>query len=165
MSPTRHRPCRRHGTVLAPQMPCRCRVGKTLCRHAGAVSLTMGAVHHAVSCRPCLSSAQSTNSGLLDTSFAMSCALGLLRTEREVYFRGSTGQFPPICFRNKKKIRSEFHVTYCSDSSESESLFLPPPPQWWCTLPPTLARFIPPAGGGIYTSLNVRACRLPRGVL
>ena len=86
MLPTRHRPCRRHGTVSAPQMPCRCRVGMTICRHVGAVSLTMGAVHHALSCRPCLSSAQSTDSGLLDTSFAMSCALGLLRTKREVYF-------------------------------------------------------------------------------
>ncbi len=42
--------------------------------------------------------------------------------------RGCTGQFPPICFRNPQKIRSEFHVTYCSDSRVSESLFLPPPP-------------------------------------
>ena len=86
MSPTRHRPCRRHGTVSAPQMPCRCRVGMTICRHVGAVLSTMGAVHHALSRRPCLSSARSTDSGLLDTSFVMSCALGLLRTEREVYF-------------------------------------------------------------------------------
>ena len=58
----------------------------TICQHVGAMLLTMGAIHHALSCRPCLSSAQSTDSGLLDTSFAMSCALGLLRTEREVYF-------------------------------------------------------------------------------
>ncbi len=73
-------------SVSAPQMPCRCRVDMMICRHVGAVSLTMGAIHHALSRRPCLSSAQSTNLGLLDTSFAMSCALGLLRTEREVYF-------------------------------------------------------------------------------
>ncbi len=46
----------------------------------------MGAVHHALSRHPCLSSARSTDLGLLDTSFAMSCALGLLRTKREVYF-------------------------------------------------------------------------------
>jgi hypothetical protein len=58
----------------------------TICRHVGAVSSTMGAVHHALSRHLCLSSALSTDLGLLDTSFAMSCALGLLRTEREVYF-------------------------------------------------------------------------------
>ena len=46
----------------------------------------MGTVHHALSRRPCLSSARSTDSGLLDTSFAMSSALGSLRTEQEVYF-------------------------------------------------------------------------------
>jgi hypothetical protein len=83
--------CRRHvantkQTMSASQMPCQCRVGMTICRHVGAMLLTMGTVHHALSCRLCFSSAQSTNSGLLDTSFAMSCALGLLRTEREVYF-------------------------------------------------------------------------------
>ncbi len=45
-------------------------------------------------------------------------------------------------FGTNKKIRSEFHVTYCSDSRESESLFLPPPPSPLDMVPPTLARFI-----------------------
>ena len=33
-----------------------------------------------------------------------------------------------------------------------------------CTLPPTLARFIPPLREGINKSADVAACRLPRGV-
>ena len=35
MSPTRHGPCRRHGMILAPQMPCPCRVGMPITRHVG----------------------------------------------------------------------------------------------------------------------------------
>jgi hypothetical protein len=65
MLPTRHRPCRQHCTVSAPQMPCQCRVGMTIRRHVGTVSSTMGAVHHSLSRRPCLSSARSTDLGLL----------------------------------------------------------------------------------------------------
>ena len=35
VSPTRHRPCRRHCLVSARQTLCLCRVGMTICRHVG----------------------------------------------------------------------------------------------------------------------------------
>ena len=79
--------------------------------------------------------------------------------------RGSTLQVPASFFGIKKNKGLKFHVTRCFDSRESKSLFTSPPSQWCSTLPPPLARFIPPLRGGINRSLNVRACRLPRGVL
>ncbi len=66
-------------------------------------------------------------------------------------------------FRTKKIEGPKFHVTRTSDSRKIKSLFTSPPSQWCSTLPPPIARFIPPLRAGINRSLNIRACRLPRG--
>ncbi len=78
---------------------------------------------------------------------------------------GPQFRFPPVFFGIERTNGLKFHVTCCFDSRESKSLVTSPPPPMAMHPPPPLAHFIPPAGGGIYISLNVRACRLPRGVL
>ena len=67
--------------------------------------------------------------------------------------------------KNTKLQSSTSFTTF--PAQKSTFLQLPPPsklPNLQCTLPLTLACFIPPLREGINNSANVAACRLPRGV-
>ena len=79
----------------------------------------------------------------------------MMDMEDGFYIRGSTVQVPASFFLIERTIGLKFHVTCCFDSRESKLLVTPPPPMAMHPPPPLHA----------LSPLNVRACRLPRGVL